>query len=100
MIKSKDFRYIGEEFEVSKLAGFEYTEYFTNKNMTSSENYIALTSKNIQKNFLDLNDYITIDKNVADKFLQRSKLHKNDIILSYVLNMRRPMAEMHTLMSA
>ncbi len=89
MIKSKDFRYIGEEFEVSKLAGFEYTEYFTNKNMTSSENYIALTSKNIQKNFLDLNDYITIDKNVADKFLQRSKLHKNDIILSYTGEYRR-----------
>jgi restriction endonuclease S subunit len=89
MIKSKDFRYIGEEFEVSKLAGFEYTEYFTNKNMTSSESYIALTSKNIQKNFLDLNDYITIDKNVADKFLQRSKLHKNDIILSYTGEYRR-----------
>lgn len=89
MIKSKDFRYIGEEFEVSKLAGFEYTEYFTNKNMNCEENYIALTSKNIQKNFLDLNDYITIDKKIADKFLQRSKLHKNDVILSYTGEYRR-----------
>lgn len=89
MIKSKDFEYIGEEFEVSKLAGFEYTEYFTNKNMNSDENYIALTSKNIQKNFLDLNDYITIDKNTADKFLKRSKLHRNDVILSYTGEYRR-----------
>lgn len=89
MIKSKDFRYIGEEFEVSKLAGFEYTEYFTNKNMNCEESYIALTSKNIQKNFLDLNDYITIDKKIADKFLQRSKLHKNDVILSYTGEYRR-----------
>lgn len=89
MIKLKDFRYIGDEFEVSKLAGFEYTEYFTNKNMNCDENYIALTSKNIQKNFLDLNDYITIDKKIADKFLQRSKLHKNDVILSYTGEYRR-----------
>lgn len=89
MIKAKDFEYIGEEFDVSKLAGFEYTEYFTNKNMNSDENYIALTSKNIQKNFLDLNDYITIDKSTADKFLKRSKLYKNDVILSYTGEYRR-----------
>ena len=57
--------------------------------MNSNENYIALTSKNIQKNFLDLNDYITIDQKIADKFLQRSKLHKNDIILSYTGEYRR-----------
>lgn len=89
LIKSKKFKYIGEEFEVSKLAGFEYTEYFTNKNMSSDENYIALTSKNIQKNFLDLNDYITIDKEIADNFLKRSKLYKNDVILSYTGEYRR-----------
>lgn len=88
-IKSKDFKYIGEEFDVSKLAGFEYTEYFTNKNMNSNQNYIALTSKNIQKNFLDLNDYMTIDKKIADDFLQRSKLYKNDVILSYTGEYRR-----------
>lgn len=44
--------------------------------MMSSDSYIALTSRNIQTECLDLTNYITIDKTVADTFLKRSKLRK------------------------
>lgn len=57
--------------------------------MSSEDFYIALTSKNIQKNYLELKDYITIDKKIADKFLKRSKLHRDDVILSYTGEYRR-----------
>jgi len=57
--------------------------------MNSNESYIALTSKNIQKNYLDMDDYITIDKKIADEYLRRSKLYINDVILSYTGEYRR-----------
>lgn len=80
---------IGEEFDVTKLAGFEYTKYFTSDNMMSGDSYIALTSRNIQTENLDLTNYITIDKTVADTFLERSKLRKNDVVMSYTGEYRR-----------
>ena len=88
-IKTKNNRLISSSFNVSKLAGFEFTEYFTPKNMSSNDYYIALTSKNIQQNRLDLKDYITIDKRVADTYLKRSSLKKNDVVLSYTGEYRR-----------
>lgn len=57
--------------------------------MNSNDNYIALTSKNIQNNYLEMNEYITIDKTVADKYLKRSKLYINDVLLSYTGEYRR-----------
>ena len=57
--------------------------------MSSQNSYIALTSKNIQQNELNLNEYITIDKSIADTFLLRSKIYKNDIVLSYTGEYRR-----------
>ena len=80
---------IGQEFDVTKLAGFEYTKYFTPENMMSNDSYIALTSRNIQTECLDLTNYITIDKTVADTFLTRSKLRKNDVVMSYTGEYRR-----------
>ncbi|MDA3065410.1 restriction endonuclease subunit S [Campylobacter sp. CN_NE4] len=80
---------LGEDYNISKLAGFEFTKYFLEENMNSSENYIALTSKNIQNERLDISDYITIDKNVADKNLIRSKILKHDVVLSYTGEYRR-----------
>ncbi len=77
------------EFEVSKLAGFEFTNYFTERNMISADNYIALTSKNIQNETLVLTDVITIDRTVANNNLKRSKLFKGDIVLSYTGEYRR-----------
>ena len=88
-IKERNYCTIGECFDVSKLAGFEFTEYFTSENMQSIDCYIALTSKNIQNERLDLTDYITIDKSVADINLSRSRIFDNDVILSYTGEYRR-----------
>lgn len=89
LIRSKKFILIEDYFEVSKLAGFEFTSYFTPENLNSDNSYITLTSKNIQSEYLDLSDFITIDKRVADDNLSRSKLFKNDVILSYTGEYRR-----------
>lgn len=89
LIKSGRFVTIGDCFDVSKLAGFEFTEYFTSEHMNSKDSYIALTSKNIQSERLELTDYITIDRKVADAYLQRSKIIKGDVILSYTGEYRR-----------
>lgn len=88
-IKTKTNRLISSSFIVSKLAGFEFTEYFTPKNMSSNDCYIALTSKNVHQNQLDLSEFITIDRRVADVFLKRSSLKKNDVVLSYTGEYRR-----------
>jgi len=88
-IKSGRFLRIKECFAVTKLAGFEYTEYFTDKNISSDDYYITLTSKNIQHEELVLDDYLKIDKKIADQFLSRSRLKKNDIVLSYTGEYRR-----------
>ncbi len=89
LIAQKPHINIGKCFDVSKLAGFEYTEYFTNDNLNSNNNYIALTSKNVQNGYLELSDYITINQITADKKLVRSKLYKHDIVLSYTGEYRR-----------
>ena len=89
LIKSGRYITIGDCFDVSKLAGFEFTEYFTSENINSEDSYIALTSKNIQSEKLELSDYITIDRKVADANLQRSKIIKGDVILSYTGEYRR-----------
>lgn len=89
LLKSNKYCLIEKDFDVTKLAGFEYTEYFTEKNMTSENYYIALTSKNIQNEELNLQEYIKIDKIVADVNLRRSKLLKGDVILSYTGEYRR-----------
>lgn len=88
-IKKGKHALIEKNFDVSKLAGFEFTEYFTPENMNSENGYIAVTSKNIQKNQLVLNDYITIDREVADNYLGRSKLKVGDVVLSYTGEYRR-----------
>ena len=88
-IRSSKFFYIGDEFEVSKLAGFEYTKFFTATNLKSNDNYITLTSKNIQNEKLMLDDYITIDRKIADFNLIRSKLYSKDVVLSYTGEYRR-----------
>lgn len=89
ILKSKKYCLIEKAFDVTKLAGFEYTEYFTQENMASTDNYIALTSKNIQNEELNLQEYITIDKLTADGNLKRSKLQKGDVVLSYTGEYRR-----------
>ena len=89
ILKLRKYCPIEKAFDVTKLAGFEYTKYFTQENMASIDNYIALTSKNIQNEELNLQEYITIDKLTADNNLKRSKLQKGDVILSYTGEYRR-----------
>ena len=88
-IKNKRYTRIKNSFRVTKLAGFEYTKYFTFQNMNSDSFYTVLTSKNIQNEDLILNDFLKIDKKISDEFLGRSKLQKNDIVLSYTGEYRR-----------
>lgn len=88
-IKSLPSSRVNDEFKVTKLAGFEFTEYFTKQNLSSDISYIALTSKNVQVNRINLDEYITIDKNVADEYLTRSKLRVGDVVLSYTGEYRR-----------
>ena len=88
-IKANNHCILGEHFDVSKLAGFEYTKYFTEENTTTDDCYLAITSKNVQSEHLLLDDTLRIDKSVADEFLKRSKLKIGDIIMSYTGEYRR-----------
>lgn len=75
-----DVKKIGEIGDVTKLAGFEYTQYF--KYVEDGE-VIALRALNVREGNLDLNDVKRIFKNVSDA-LERSKLYKDDILFTYV----------------
>lgn len=68
--------------DVTKLAGFEFSKYIK---YNDTGEIIALRAINIRNNTLDLSDIKRIDKNVSEN-LQRSKLFKNDIILTYTGN--------------
>lgn len=88
-IESLPFTRIGKEFDVTKLAGFEYTKYFTKQNLESKNYYPALTSLNIQSENLIEEKSLRIDKDVADTFLSRSRLVYGDVVLSYTGEYRR-----------
>lgn len=71
---------IGEIANVTKLAGFEYTDHF--KYVDDGE-IIALRALNVREGVLDLNDTKRIYKDVSDKLI-RSKLFIGDILFTYV----------------
>ena len=71
---------LGEISDVSKLAGFEFTNYVIYEN---TGEIIALRGLNIKNNKLELNDVKYIDKSDFSK-LERSKLYKNDLMFTYV----------------
>lgn len=73
---------LGEISEVTKLAGFEFSKYVE---YVEDGEIIALRAINIKNNRLNLEDIKKIRKDVSDH-LVRSKLHKNDIILTYTGN--------------
>ena len=68
--------------DVTKLAGFEFTKYIK---YNETGEIIALRAINIRNNTLDLTDIKRIDKSVSE-LLIRSKLYKDDIILTYTGN--------------
>lgn len=73
---------IGEIADVTKLAGFEFTKYIK---YNETGEIIALRALNLRNGELDLSDIKRIDRSVSEG-LTRSKLYKNDILLTYTGN--------------
>lgn len=71
---------IGDIATVTKLAGFEYTEYIHYKN---SGDIIMIRGLNCKGTRLVLDDIYWIDKETSD-LLPRSQLHKGDVLMTYV----------------
>lgn len=70
---------LDEIASVTKLAGFEFTKHV--KYIPDGE-IIAIRALNLKDGILVLDDVRKIDRKVSDN-LERSKLYKNDIVLSY-----------------
>lgn len=73
--------YLGEYAEVTKLAGFEYTNYFNS--YRDGGEIIVIRGVNITNNTLNLENVKTIPKATSNK-LPRSQLKKNDLVFAYV----------------
>ena len=73
-------RKLGEVSNVTKLAGFEFTKYVRYQ---ESGKIIALRGLNVKNGKLVLDEVKYIDDSDFSK-LNRSKLYKNDILLTYV----------------
>ena len=71
---------IGDLTNVTKLAGYEYTEYFE---YIHNGEIIALRVLNLNQGKLNLDNIQKITREISDK-LPRSKLYKGDLLLSYV----------------
>ena len=71
---------LGEVCDVTKLAGFEFTEYVK---YSSTGEIIALRGLNVKNGKLILDDIKYIDGSNLSK-LSRSKLFKGDILFTYV----------------
>jgi len=73
---------LGEVADITKLAGFEFTKYIE---YLEHGEIIALRALNLRNGSLDLSDVKYISKEVSES-LPRSKLYKNDILLTYTGN--------------
>ena len=71
---------LGECSNITKLAGFEFTEYME---YIDDGEIIALRALNLKNGKLDLEDIKKIDRQVSES-LTRSKLYINDVLFSYV----------------
>lgn len=71
---------LGDIATVTKLAGFEFTNYVTYSN---DGEVIALRGLNVKNGKLDLSDVKYIDNSDLTK-LTRSKLHTGDMLFTYV----------------
>jgi type I restriction enzyme, S subunit len=72
---------LGKIADITKLAGFEYSNYFNS--YKDGGEIIVIRGTNITKNILNLSDVKTIPRKTSN-FLQRSKLCKNDLVFAYV----------------
>lgn len=73
---------LGEIAEVTKLAGFEFTKYIK---YNDDGEIIALRALNLRHGEIDLTDIKRISREVSDG-LTRSKIYKDDILLTYTGN--------------
>ena len=73
---------LGEIAEVTKLAGFEFTKYIK---YDDDGEIIALRALNLRNGELDLSDIRRISRKVSEG-LTRSKIYKDDIVLTYTGN--------------
>jgi type I restriction enzyme, S subunit len=72
---------LGELAFITKLAGFEYTNYFNSYN--NGGEIIVIRGTNITHNRLSLSDVKNIPAATSNK-LPRSKLFKDDLVFAYV----------------
>jgi len=72
---------LGDHSFITKLAGFEYTNYFNN--YKDGGDIIVVRGTNITNNRLDLSDLRTIPLSTSQK-LPRSQLGRGDIVFAYV----------------
>jgi type I restriction enzyme S subunit len=71
---------LGKCAYITKLAGFEFTNYFDYR---AGGEIIALRALNIKDEHLDLNDIQKIPRAISEK-LPRSKIFANDILITYI----------------
>jgi len=72
---------LGKIADITKLAGFEYSNYFNS--YKDGGDIIVIRGTNITNNRLDLSDIKAIPR-ATSNFLQRSKLQKGDLVFAYV----------------
>ena len=71
---------VGEIANVTKLAGFEYTEYFTN---APSGGVKVIRAGNVRNEGLNLLNAMTIPEEVSDA-LPRSQLKPGDVVMTFI----------------
>lgn len=78
---------LGQVFDVTKLSGFEFTKYFTEKVLKHGV-IPCVMSENVRENEININSCIYITKSVHHE-LSRSSLSAGEIVLSYTGHYRR-----------
>lgn len=71
---------LGDLCDVTKLAGFEYTNYI---HYQESGDVIMIKALNVKNKRLKLDNISYIDAAVSDA-LPRSQLHKGDVVMTYI----------------
>jgi type I restriction enzyme S subunit len=75
-----EMKQVGEFCTVTKLAGFEYTNYI---HYQSEGDVIMIKGQNVKDRKLKLNEVTYIEKAVSDN-LPRSQLHIGDVVMTYI----------------
>ena len=71
---------VGELCDVTKLAGYEYTNYI---HYQDSGDVVMIKGLNVKEKHLKLDDLSYIDAETSD-LLPRSQLHPGDVVMTYI----------------